>query len=595
MSTSTLITEQGSVQRSPSRVGAVDDPLEREADAVADRVMRMPAPDFSLIQRCPGGCPDEEMLHRQPMEEENEEEELIQRQSMEEEEKLQAKELPGHTPIVIPQIQDQINTLRGGGQPLSESLRAFFEPRFGVDFSFVRIHNSSKAAETAHSIKARAFTIGRDIVFGKNDSNTHEGRRLLAHELMHVVQQTGGRQPMYQQPAFEDPQRGHELTHTIQQGPADRSGARRPSMIQRASCPVECLTCPPDGRVADGCECFGLKKPDQVIKFGKKIRVVSLAFSKSASTIEKDVKLANRVWAKAGIEVDADVKEIPRGDTEKILGKDKHGHVRKTVIIEPPDSALKSSTSNILGLVSVPAGRNRDSFVVYYVPDFNQCGDEKDAEAAVGCAVLGGLGGTFSIWIERKSQAVALAHELGHMWGNDHVASRINVMHKAPTKTGLTVEQIRSARASLRLGSMRCAPEGAGIAVFEGITREQQKAERNQALDHALRADRGFRSSRWKGLVLMNGVERESGFLVFKPLDVNKYYYYDIYENQVWGSASNARIEEGAFKFDWKEGSVIGKASFELGGSLDEKPTLKGTWGIGNESNGGTWNLTKES
>lgn len=82
----------------------------------------------------------------------------------------------------------------GGGQPLSVSSRAFFEPRFGRDFSRVRVHNDSTAAALARSVNARAFTLGTNIVFntGSYVPGTAGGRRLLAHELTHVVQQRNG-------------------------------------------------------------------------------------------------------------------------------------------------------------------------------------------------------------------------------------------------------------------------------------------------------------------------------------------------------------------------------------------------------------------
>jgi len=78
------------------------------------------------------------------------------------------------------------------GQPLTESVRAFFQPRFGFDFAQVRIHTSALAAASARSIDALAYTVGSDIVFAESQyaPGTWEGRRLLAHELAHVVQQS---------------------------------------------------------------------------------------------------------------------------------------------------------------------------------------------------------------------------------------------------------------------------------------------------------------------------------------------------------------------------------------------------------------------
>lgn len=74
---------------------------------------------------------------------------------------------------------------------MSQGERNFFEPRFGADFTDVRIHNNSQAGRLAQSINARAFTLGRDVVFGSGEysPNTSKAKRLLAHELTHVIQQ----------------------------------------------------------------------------------------------------------------------------------------------------------------------------------------------------------------------------------------------------------------------------------------------------------------------------------------------------------------------------------------------------------------------
>jgi hypothetical protein len=88
-------------------------------------------------------------------------------------------------------VKRRIRAARSGGQSLPESVRAYFEPRFGEDFSDVRIHRGPQADEAARSLNARAFTLGRDIVFrsGTFRPDTRAGKELLAHELTHVVQQ----------------------------------------------------------------------------------------------------------------------------------------------------------------------------------------------------------------------------------------------------------------------------------------------------------------------------------------------------------------------------------------------------------------------
>jgi hypothetical protein len=81
-----------------------------------------------------------------------------------------------------------------GGRPLGDAARAFYEPRLGQDFGHVRVHTDARAAASAHALGARAFTLGRDIFFGQGlyAPETTQGRRLIAHELTHVAQQAGG-------------------------------------------------------------------------------------------------------------------------------------------------------------------------------------------------------------------------------------------------------------------------------------------------------------------------------------------------------------------------------------------------------------------
>ncbi len=83
--------------------------------------------------------------------------------------------------------------LRSPGQPLDSATRAFMEPRFGHDFSRVRVHNDARAAESAQMLNAAAFTVGSDVVFGASryQPNSKMGRSLLAHELTHTIQQGG--------------------------------------------------------------------------------------------------------------------------------------------------------------------------------------------------------------------------------------------------------------------------------------------------------------------------------------------------------------------------------------------------------------------
>ncbi len=152
------------------KISEPGDRYEQEADRVADQIMRMPKPQLQRKECLTPGCREEDN-----------------------DEILQAKPAVGGESIgaqaAHPLIQ---NVLSSPGQPLDSAARSFMEPRFGQDFSRVRVHTDSKAAESARAVNARAYTVGRDIVFGKGQytPGSDEGKRLVAHELVHVGQQS---------------------------------------------------------------------------------------------------------------------------------------------------------------------------------------------------------------------------------------------------------------------------------------------------------------------------------------------------------------------------------------------------------------------
>jgi hypothetical protein len=153
-------------------VGAPDDPFEREADRVADQVLRAPEPQVQrTCAACASGapcteCAEEKKLRRKPAAPDS----------------SAASATAGS--IEPPQL--------GAGRPLEPAVRAFFEPRLGADLGPVRVHTSGPAAAAAKGLHALAFTVGNDIAFGSGmyRPQSPEGSRLLAHELVHVMQQT---------------------------------------------------------------------------------------------------------------------------------------------------------------------------------------------------------------------------------------------------------------------------------------------------------------------------------------------------------------------------------------------------------------------
>jgi len=109
-------------------------------------------------------------------------------------------------PAASPIIQD---VLHSPGQPLDPATRAFMEPRFGHDFSQVRVHTDSNAAESARAVNAHAFTLGQDVVFGDGQyvTGTAAGLQIIAHELTHTIQQSSSKEYLKQDtPTVNEPQ-----------------------------------------------------------------------------------------------------------------------------------------------------------------------------------------------------------------------------------------------------------------------------------------------------------------------------------------------------------------------------------------------------
>jgi hypothetical protein len=133
-------------------VGAVDDPLEREADRVADQAMGQSGVAVPLASLPASGQTDQSSADVSG---------IVER------------------------------GLSGGGQPLPAPVRTELEPKFGLDFGKIRIHADSSASRSAHELSAKAYTVGPDIVFraGAYAPGNADGKRLLAHELAHVAQQ----------------------------------------------------------------------------------------------------------------------------------------------------------------------------------------------------------------------------------------------------------------------------------------------------------------------------------------------------------------------------------------------------------------------
>jgi hypothetical protein len=190
-------------------LGPANDPAEREADHLASAALEGPARSFPSRAGIDPSAPPE---------------------------------------FATPNVAARLHALDGRGSPLPESVRDFFGPRLGHDFGRVRVHSDATAAETARAIGADAFTIGNDVAFaaGRYSPETPAGRRLLAHELVHVAQQgnapVGIARASYGT-AGPDP-RGRRA------GPPARSASRAPDEDGSASAAPAAEAQAPDQEVA---------------------------------------------------------------------------------------------------------------------------------------------------------------------------------------------------------------------------------------------------------------------------------------------------------------------------------------------------------
>lgn len=230
--------ESRSLIQASLKVGQPGDKYEQEADRVADRVMRMSGNEMMQRQPEEEEEPVQTKIRMQPMEEEEEElqpklrlqkeeeilhpklslglvenaEELlqpnlrmqpmeepvqtkIQMQPMEEEEEMMQPKANKGVSMAPQGIVQHINSSKGNGTSLPIKTNNFMSNAFGTDFSGVQIHTGSKAVQMNKQLGARALTYGNNIYFNSGEYNPHSssGKSLLAHELTHVVQQNAAK------------------------------------------------------------------------------------------------------------------------------------------------------------------------------------------------------------------------------------------------------------------------------------------------------------------------------------------------------------------------------------------------------------------
>ncbi|GET36580.1 eCIS core domain-containing protein [Microseira wollei] len=217
--------------------GATGDKYEPVADAIATKVMTMPAPENQEpegLQTAPEEKKEDQVQAEQeadaiaplvqrdvtPEEEQQEvqakslETASIQRdvapgEEQEDQLPVQAKVSAAESSQTSDNLENQLNASKGGGSPLADEVRAFAEPRFGADFSHVRVHTDAASVQMNKELGAQAFAHGSDIYYGAGKSPGKD--ELTAHELTHVVQQTGAAIKRYQSTAISTDQNSGKL------------------------------------------------------------------------------------------------------------------------------------------------------------------------------------------------------------------------------------------------------------------------------------------------------------------------------------------------------------------------------------------------
>jgi peptidoglycan hydrolase-like protein with peptidoglycan-binding domain len=161
-------------------VSQPDDIYEREADRIADIVTQK----HSALEVQRDSSDEDEEVMTAPVSQ-------LQRDSSDEEEEIQTMASEDQTVELADNLEDRINSARGGGHPLPDAALKRMERGFGVDFSAVNVHTGTLSNDLNRDLSARAFTTGKDIFFAEGEYNTGSdgGQKLLAHELTHVVQQ----------------------------------------------------------------------------------------------------------------------------------------------------------------------------------------------------------------------------------------------------------------------------------------------------------------------------------------------------------------------------------------------------------------------
>jgi len=315
----------------------------------------------------------------------------------------------------IPPVVREV--LGSPGETLNTTARLEMESRFGHNFSQVRVHTDEKAAASAREINALAYTVGQDMVFGVGQyaPATTEGRKLLAHELTHTIQQGASAQPLSGDLKVSDPdsaaeREAHEVADVVMRGTEAASVSKEGPVIARE---------PPPAAVAK-----------------KKVTINVTNLNGAGGSIGSALTYANtRVYNQAQIEVEKGKEAtLDEAKSKAILGDD-------LIVDEYSNPATPTAEERELLKVNQGAGAG----TVYFVKGLSQGSLGESFWASSGSGLIG-----FVVGSTRSDNT--FSHELGHVLlddGGHSVPDATHLMHAtAADPTKLTPEQITKIRAS---------------------------------------------------------------------------------------------------------------------------------------------------
>jgi Domain of unknown function (DUF4157) len=320
---------------------------------------------------------------------------------------------------VPPQVQQ---ALRSSGEPLDQGTRGLMEARFGHDFSHVRVHADARAAASARAVQALAWTLGHDVVFaaGHYAPTTVEGRKLLAHELTHVLQQSTGPRPTrgpatVSSPHDPDERQADRVAETV----ASRDGRWRPQPIS-----VQASTAAPHLQRQSA-------SPAAPQPF-KTVTVAGVKLRGATHSRGHDIQRANTIFAPARVRFRLHRVDATNAESDSWLGGD-------------TDLAISSSCTPTAEEVSAYTGAGATYHLSGRVRAFfvrSMSGASFDASS-----FHAGCGSATDEMVEVSNMAGGreLAHEFGHLLLNEgnsaHSPDTSNLMADPDPGTQLTPAQ----------------------------------------------------------------------------------------------------------------------------------------------------------